>query len=152
MTATGSVLGGTQVGIPDIGDVSVSTSRFIGSGTVQGTIMDVDVKVGIIHSWVGDLSIIVESPTGTQVTLLDASSGCGNADDIDAIFDDEAVMAAFCSGGVPTINGTFQVSNGDGSVLADFDGENASGDWSLLVDDAAGGSTGFIQGFSVDMW
>ena len=148
----------------------------IGSMTCQtinvadpGLIDDVDVVLGVNHSWVGDMTVKVVSPAGTVVTVMsrpgfaepadDGTLCCGDSSNIvdtsPVTFDDSAAVSAEDMGS--TIAGGFFVcqddgicnyssfpDTGPGTNLDDFDGEPAAGDWMVCVGDGAGGDEGEI--------
>lgn len=94
----------------------------------QMDIADVDiVNLTGTHSWVDDLKFTLISPDGTEQLIWDQP--CGNHDNFDINFDDEAPNSNWpCP---PTNGGTFQP---DGS-LSIFDGGQSSGVWTLEVQD-----------------
>ena len=94
------------------------------------TLTDLKVYVDITHTWVADLRIGLESPTGTVVPLI-AAAKCGNADDIQVEFDDAAAEAV---GDVCPMLQLFVVPD---NALSAFDGEAFEGDWTLSVQDVA---------------
>jgi subtilisin-like proprotein convertase family protein len=114
--------------LPDV--VSVLTV------TDDQEILDLNLDLNINHTWTGDLTITLESPAGTVVTVF--GDGC-SADDLMTMLDDESANSlADCN------------PNGDGNAypLADymptdplsaFDGEMSMGDWTLTFNDAFGG-------------
>ncbi|MEZ4778868.1 MAG: proprotein convertase P-domain-containing protein [Flavobacteriaceae bacterium] len=147
---------------------SDSTTGVVGTPTANltgipagATITDVNVDIGIDHSWVGDLEIRLTSPDGTTVLLAD-NPGCGNTDNVNVTFDDAAGPFS-CVGGVSTgttselcpgnyatnaaINGPMQGLN----PLSVLNGETASGIWTLQINDTVGGDGGCIQVYSVDV-
>ena len=150
--------------IPDNDPVGTSTTIIVGTAT--GTITDLDVDLEITHTWNGDLIVELTSPQGTTVRLIDRPgvpdppSGAGCADDgYDINLNDEGTDGSvedFCDTGNP---GPGDVAIGDFTVdgstnqptitnnLADFDGEDPTGTWTLFVSDNAGGDTG-----QVDVW
>jgi subtilisin-like proprotein convertase family protein len=91
------------------------------------TISDVNVlDITGTHGNVGDLAFVLVSPNATQVILQDFLD-CGNVDDFDMGFDDEASLTMVdCP---PTQNNTYQPTDN----LSSINGENASGDWALAV-------------------
>ena len=107
------------------------------------TIEDADVYTDITHTWIGDLLIVVMSPSGTEVTLHDGFGG--SADDILANWDDEGRPY-----GSPFDAGDAMVPSGPG-VLGDFDLEVSSGDWLLSVDDQAGGDNGTLNEWCLEL-
>ncbi len=116
----------------DILDNQVSTSQITVAGV--GCVADVDVNVDITHTFVGDLFVDLEGPTGAAVTLH-ARTG-GSSDDIVALFDQSG-------------NGD-RLPDGPGS-LDDFNDTNADGIWTLTVSDEAGGDQGTINAWSLDL-
>ncbi|MCW5921832.1 MAG: HYR domain-containing protein [Saprospiraceae bacterium] len=121
----------------------------------SATITDVNVVFRTNHTWVGDISARLTSPSGTVVQLFDrpgvpaTALGCAN-DGIDVVFDDQATLTAAqfentCNATPPAIGpGTYRSID----PLANFNGQNASGTWVLTVVDAVGGDAGpvsFVQ-------
>ncbi|WP_255571282.1 proprotein convertase P-domain-containing protein, partial [Halomarinibacterium sedimenti] len=103
-------------------------------------ITDLNVDVNISHTWVGDVIVTLESPSGTMVTIIDRPGditappdGCAG-DNIVATLDDEAATPVEdeCAAGTPTINGSFIPNN----PLSAFDGESTLGTWTMTVEDA----------------
>ena len=97
-------------------------------------VTDLDVSLDISHTWVGDLSVSVISPSGTFVRLF-IGSGCGN-DDLLVIMDDEASntnndFLNACNPVPPAISGSFRPLD----LLSAFDGEALNGDWTIKVSD-----------------
>ncbi|MCB0795597.1 MAG: proprotein convertase P-domain-containing protein, partial [Flavobacteriales bacterium] len=109
------------------------TDQIVVSGLSGEVLTDLNVYLDITHTWMGDLTIELESPLGTVVTIFDA---CGNVDNMNAELDDEA------AGPVPCIdlgnNGYFTPTN----PLSAFDGENFEGTWTMTITDVAGGDGG----------
>ena len=96
--------------------------------SLSGLLLDVDVEIISTHAWLADLDIYVVSPAGTQVELS-TDNGFGAGAYANTLFDDEASTPI--TSGAPPYFGPRQP---EGS-LADFDGEDASGTWTLLVSD-----------------
>lgn len=90
---------------------------------------DVDVSVSITHPRIGDLLVQLRSPSGTLVTLH--NRGGGSTANLNKLYDDETVPP-----------------DGPGT-LADFDGRNAMGTWTLLVSDQVNGGQGTLNGWSL---
>ena len=107
--------------------------------------------VGFDHSYVGDLSIKLTSPSGTTVTLLHRPGANGAPSSgrnfCNTEFDDE--------GGGPSIQnispndaphtGTFTPAE----QLAAFRGEDPNGTWTLSVRDTEAQDTGSVRAFSL---
>lgn len=102
---------------------------------------DVNVNVAFTHTYVGDLSGWLISPSGDSISLFDqpgsavAQFGCPG-DNGDLTFDSEAVLTAVdlenqCSGTPPALNGIFQPI----APLSVLNGKNAAGDWTFVIGD-----------------
>ena len=110
------------------------------------TITSLDVKVEILHTWIGDLTQRVTSPSMTTVTLhfRDPMGGFGSSNDnVDVIFDDEGVP--FNEDDLPL--GLNMQPEQD--AMADFNGEEIQGIWSFFVSDEATFDTGTLVNWEV---
>ncbi len=113
------------------------------------TVADVNVVIDLEHTWVGDLDIEIESPSGTTSKVWD--NFCGTTDNLNYIADDEGDEEGLCveynssgrrlmfPGLIP--NPTFDV----------FDGEEASGTWKLTIEDAVGGDDGTVNAVAIEL-
>lgn len=118
----------------------------------SGTVADIDVTVDISHSWIGDLQVTL-SHGGASVMIIDrpgvpsiSNFGCSQ-DDLLVTLDDEATAGAIedqCPAPGP-VTGVFTPNNS----LSAFDGFEASGDWTLSIDDRQGGDEGFLNEWSL---
>lgn len=139
--------------IPDNGgpnDGALSTITLTGSGSLA----DLDVVLLADHTWIGDLGATL-SHNGTVVTLLDRpglpnvnpQSGCSN-DNIDATLDDSASNPAedSCSSTPPAMSGTLSPTG----QLADFNGVNIAGAWTLNLFDSVGADIGSLRSWCLD--
>jgi len=99
---------------------------------------------GIIHTYLGDLTITLESPMGTVVELL--GKVCGASEDIEAILDDSGDPLS-CNVFSPGISGIKK----PGEALSIFNGENAQGNWILKVIDNAADDEGSIESWSLEI-
>ncbi len=136
----------TSTDVPiSIGTVPVTITSTLTIAGV-GAINDVNVvDIDMTHSYAGDLTLTLESPTGTVVTIMNV--GCGTDNNIDLSLDDEAAGTWGCAGGGPVGGGgTFQPS----SALSAFDGENANGVWTLTVIDGFNGDGGSLNGWGLN--
>jgi hypothetical protein len=133
---------GLPVAIPDNSPAGV-TNTFNVLNNV--TLTDVNVRVKIDHTWVGDLYIKLRSPLGTEVVLLDrpgytvSGFGCGS-DNMDVTFDDAAsiVPETWCPGTIPWLSGPAKPF----TPLSAFNGESTQGNWVLTVRDLASADVG----------
>ncbi|MCV6631527.1 MAG: M12 family metallo-peptidase [Flavobacteriaceae bacterium] len=99
--------------------------------------------VELQHSFLGDLSIWLQSPQGTKVLLYNGI--CGDKQNMNAIFDPR--------GSTPTCSGDPAVS---GSIrpIGDLDlfvGESIHGSWKLIVEDGSNFDGGAISNFSLEV-
>ena len=106
------------------------------------TVLDVDVRLNVTHTYTGDLDIFLIGPDDTRVELTSDNGGSGN-DFVDTVFDDEAATAI--TGGTAPFTGRYQP---EGS-LATLDNLNATGAWTLEVTDDAGADQGELVEWSL---
>ena len=120
------------------------------SGAATAVITDVNVSIETNHTWVGDLQLTIQSPSGAQVLLLDnwnnagICGGCAG-DGLDVTFDDDATatqadLGATCMNN-PAAAGDFQPVN----PLSVFNGEDPNGTWTIIVGDVCGGDAGTVN-------
>ena len=145
-----------------------------------GTVQDASVTVAIEHTWVGDLTIKLESPAGTVATMLSRPGAAEASDDgagppfgdssdlalsspitfstTDGLFDAETMGASIPGSGVVCADDgeclftpNPDSASDSGDLAALFDGEDPSGDWRLCVGDSAGGDTGNLGDVTLDL-
>ena len=104
--------------IPD--QSSLSDTIYIHRG---GTIQQLKVSVGINHSFIGDISIKLLSPSGTEVILRNREGGSTN--NLDVVFED--------------------------GPLAALKGESTQGPWILTVQDHAAQDDGTLDFWGIDL-
>jgi subtilisin-like proprotein convertase family protein len=109
------------------------------SVSYSAAIVDLDVQVILTHTWTGDLLIDLTSPALTTVRLENGDNG--NSDNINTVYDDEAPAGESSAGGVSPASCPV---DGPGT-LADFDGQDIQGTWTMTIDDIAGGDTGTLS-------
>ena len=93
------------------------------------TIGDLNVKVDISHTYIGDLIVELESPSGTVIRLHDRTGG--STDNLITTYDDAT-----------------NAPDGPG-LLADVNGESAMGTWILSGSDNAGGDVGTLNSWTL---
>lgn len=136
--------------------IEIST---VGTPTITSTITfledlpisDLNVNLGIEHSFLADLVVSLTSPSGTTVVLT--SSSCGDRININATFDDDA--SPFVCGNNQVVDGVIQPSI-SGVVkplgsLSSFNGESTFGEWVLEIKDTAPSDGGLLNSFSLDI-
>ncbi|MCP3979766.1 MAG: S8 family serine peptidase [bacterium] len=114
------------------------------SVTDDKTVLDAIVHVDITHTYDGDLRLSLISPTGTAITLSDRRGSSGN-DFAGTVFDDDATTP-ISSGSAP-FSGSFIPD----TPLSDVDGIDAAGDWTLRVEDLAGGDQGTLNDWTLTL-
>ncbi len=135
-----------RIAIPDDDATGVTSNIQIND---PGYIMDLDVKLDVTHSWVGDLVFTLKHPeTDSKITLIDkpgypaSSSGC-DQDGIITILDDEisSPVENKCASSPLAISGIYQPQEN----LSVFIGQNISGTWKLTVSDNYHADTGTLN-------
>jgi subtilisin-like proprotein convertase family protein len=104
--------------------------------------------VGIDHSWVGDLTATLTSPSGTTIKLFDRAGGINNSGNnfCQTVLDDTASSSiqAIAIAGAPW-TGSFSPEQ----PLATFDGEDPNGTWILHMVDNVTIDTGNVRAFTL---
>jgi subtilisin-like proprotein convertase family protein len=112
---------------------------------------DVNVRNTITHTWVGDLVVTLQHGT-TTVTVIDrpgysgSGFGCSADNYSNAILDDEgtAAIESQCVN-----NLTSPPNYTPNQALTAFDGQNATGSWTIRVSDHASSDTGTLNSWAV---
>lgn len=156
---------------------SMGSSPIAVSGVTGDNVIDITVDIAITHTWEGDLTLKLESPDGTILTLasrpglaetLDDGGGCcGNNSTLDGTaitFSDAGVTDGEELGLFGELNAGEVICSGDAlcsyfpspgataesaTSFADFFGETMDGDWTLYVGDAGSGDTGILHSWSI---
>ncbi len=112
--------------IGPVGGNAVTTSTI--EITDNFIVDDVNVTINANHTWVGDLTVKLIAPEGTEVIL--ANQVCGNCDDlIDTVFDDSA--STEIASGTSPFTGSFKPTES----LASLAGLASTGTWTLEITD-----------------
>ncbi len=139
----------TPVAIPDLTTVS-STIVVAGAPTY---LLDLDLTTFITHTFAADLDITLTSPAGTVVTITTDNGGGGVNVFNGTVWDDNAGTAnppgpvtdnAFVSGVVETPLVPEE-------AMGAFIGEDPNGTWTLTITDDAGGDTGTLNSWSLNI-
>ena len=94
-------------------------------------ITDLNVILGISHTYPWDLIVSLTGPSGVEVELLNQQCNAYVYNDIDVVVDDEGGEVV-CSETSPSIAGVIRPSSGD---LSNFNEQSTQGDWILNVED-----------------
>lgn len=128
--------------LPDDADMSYEAIMLVDSNSNE-TIETLEVFVDIGHTFASDFSIILESPSGTEVILKEALDGLGNQQSFSVLFQD---------GAPPVENFNEDIEAGPRGVfspvepLSTFAGENAAGVWKITVVDYLTLDDGLLAG------
>jgi uncharacterized repeat protein (TIGR01451 family) len=132
-TNTGNIVDSTSCA------TTVSRTFFVASSYV---VSDVDLGVLLSHTYRSDLRITLTSPNNTSIQIM--TNVGGSADNLSVLFDDEAASAISghtsndSTAAVPPYQRTFRPT----AALTAFDGENAAGNWTLVICDSVAQDTG----------
>ncbi|WP_047549009.1 reprolysin-like metallopeptidase [Psychroserpens sp. Hel_I_66] len=138
--------GPISTNIPDGGGANVQGTPVFIPVTVSETtpITDIRVSVDVQHSYIGDLIMQLQAPSGGGFANIWARS-CNSAQfqDINVTFKDGS-PAIVCAS--PTI-GTYAPAN----PMTGFTGNNPSGTWNLVFVDFFNGDTGTVNEWSIEL-
>jgi subtilisin-like proprotein convertase family protein len=138
-------------------------------------ITDVTVSVSSNHSWVGDLTLRLTSPSASVLTLINRpgrlGTGAGNDDNLvtgtPITYSDTAASGVSaedqgdgCAGTIgvtagcpdnytPAPDATDTPIAGVGTNFAQYDGADPNGVWQLCIADSAAGDTGTLTSWSI---
>ncbi|MCB9214175.1 MAG: proprotein convertase P-domain-containing protein [Alteromonas sp.] len=120
-----------------------------------------NVTVNLEHTWAADIEMVLVSPSGTRLAL---STDNGDDDGLDVaadlvFMDSSANEIGTWDGGPPAADyraegggNTYPVAFGDGpgaDMNVVFDGEDINGNWTLEINDDAGGDVGVMNSFCI---
>ena len=133
-------------------------------------VAEVTLEIGIDHDWVGDLTIKLDSPSGTTVTLMSMPGEIRSADDGSGFsFESSDLVASapilFLAGAAVSAEDMgLSLANSEvicqddaiceyapdhgaatASALSDFIGEASNGTWEICVADSVGGNSGTLD-------
>lgn len=106
-------------------------------------ISDINVAISITHTYMGDVTLTLESPFGTIVTLIDGE--CLSSENMEATFDDSGVVFS-CAEVSPGISGIIIPKE---SLLA-FNGESSLGTWTLRASDSFPPDEGTLNSWGIE--
>ncbi|MBS0195283.1 MAG: immunoglobulin domain-containing protein [Planctomycetes bacterium] len=151
---------GPAAAIPDNNATGVSVNLPVSglTGTISGLKLRFDgsscnatagsTTVGLDHTYVGDLTISLQSPSGTVVTVMSRPGGTANSGNnfCGTVLDDAGASSiqSISSAAAPW-TGTFSPN----SPLSAFNGQSPNGTWVLKVVDSANVDTGNVRAFSL---
>jgi cysteine-rich repeat protein len=132
---------------------TLSSSLIVPATGCSGPVLAAQVAVKIGHSSIGDLSISLVSPAGSEVQLLSGfgisasdTFGCPGGD-IDAVFDDGADEPVTCNFAIPAVTGVV----GPAGLLGALVGTPRVGVWTLAVTDSIPGNYGALRDWSLTL-
>jgi uncharacterized protein (TIGR03382 family) len=150
--AAGALAGNSYngAGFGFIDNTTQSSSIAVGDSF---SIADVSVTLNsITHTWVGDLTIALSNGS-TTVNLITrpgfTGTGFGSSGDLNGTYTFAVAGAAFPT----TLTGTQVVPAGTYAApgLAGFIGQNSAANWTLSVQDSAGGDTGSLSSWTLNL-
>ncbi|MBX2874152.1 MAG: proprotein convertase P-domain-containing protein [Saprospiraceae bacterium] len=123
----------------------------------EGLVASISVSMDIKHTYVSDLVANLISPNGTSISLFRnpgenvTFQGCSR-DDLILSFNDDApqgndLLSSSCDNATPTISGVFQPQQ----ALAELNGEDAQGTWTLEIIDEFSEDGGTIDSWSLEI-
>ncbi|MBI5543820.1 MAG: DUF4215 domain-containing protein [Deltaproteobacteria bacterium] len=151
---TGTHPGISTAQLPCDGTIPDGTNPLVAKLTVPADqcagapLVDVNVRVKIIHPSIGDLKVTLTHPGGTSVVLLSQAGSQCPRDDVDALFSDEGETASgMCDLTIPAVNETVRPA----AALSALRGLPRDGEWSLTVHDQANGGAGVLDSWALEL-
>lgn len=106
-------------------------------------IVDLNLRLDIVHTFDSDLKISLISPAGTTILLVNRRGGEGD-NFTNTLLDDEAAVTV--AAGLPPFTGAFRPD----TALSGFDGQTAGGTWTLLINDTTALNSGTLVSWSLE--
>ncbi|MFM7974970.1 MAG: proprotein convertase P-domain-containing protein, partial [Pirellula sp.] len=132
----------SNVPVP-INDVATSTSTI--SVPIPGaSILDINALINLTHTWDSDLLISLIAPDNSRIILSDSNGGSGD-NFTNTVFDDSAATSIIF--GTAPFTGTFAPEE----PLANFNGLQSGGTWTLEIVDQVGGDSGTLFNWSISI-
>ncbi len=174
MTTDSDTLAG-PLDIPDdghdgtLGSFVTDTITVTGHTSVPGLVIsDISVDIAVTHTWIGDLTLMLQTPDGSFVGLMsrpgfaevgDGSGCCGPGDDwvgqtenwsVGGTVDAETMTGAGLDVGTAwAANPDSMVGIGSVASMSDLLGGSPNGDWTLWASDSVAADAGTIDGWSI---
>lgn len=130
--------GTINIPIPDANANGISHDLNMPAG---GSIVDVNVKINLTHTYDSDLLISLRHGT-TTVILANHVGGSGD-NFVNTVFNDQASTAI--GSAFPPFTGSFRPSQ----ALSAFNAQDAAGVWTILVADTVGADVGTLQDWTL---
>jgi internalin A len=124
----------------------LTTQQFtlnVPAGPTNQKIRDVNVHLGITHTFDSNLQISLRSPAGTLIVLV-ANRGSSGDNFTGTILDDEA--AAAIGAGTAPFSGAYRPEN----ALSAFDNQSPGGNWVLTIADQVTLNLGTLNSWSLE--
>jgi len=109
----------------------------------SGLVNEIKVSMDIVHSWIGDLTLTLESPSGKRAIIL--KEICGNEDQINLIFSNTG------SGNIPCNPPVSQNIFAPTESFDIFKDEEINGTWKLLVADGVELDGGTLESWNLEI-
>lgn len=128
-TTTGTINNATTCAAPLVRNFTVGTSY---------TVSDVDIGVLASHTWRGDMQMILQSPAGTRVQIVNGDTNNISGDNFNVRLNDSGTQTVNTDGN--TVNHTtsappYQNNFAPNAALSAFNGQNSTGTWRLEICD-----------------
>lgn len=142
--------------------ITTSIATVSGVGIIGTGCVTIDnVTIDLTHTFVGDIAIFVIAPSG-QVLELSSSNGGAGDNFTNSVFKDNTPL--FVTSGTPPYTGTWRPEGRQQSTVPPFpngpplgtftfantfNGVNADGDWTLLINDYVAIDVGVLNSWSI---
>lgn len=132
----------TPLRIPASGSTGSTSSSVLVTDARQ--VIDANVRINLTHQYDSDLIMTLIAPNGRSVILANRR-GFNGQNFTNTLFDDD--VSTPISAGAAPFTGSFKPDQ----PLSTFDGYTALGTWTLVITDAAGGNTGELIAWELQL-
>lgn len=133
---------GSSIAFSETSAPCTSGSELSRTINVSGNFIINDVDFGIVmtHTWRSDIRVVIESPAGTTVTVINNTGG--SQDNFDLLLDDDSSNNIDDGNNDNTASPFYDRTAAPASPLSVFNGENANGNWTVRICDSENGDVG----------
>lgn len=133
----------TPTNIPDNNATGITSIINIATSETV-LITDVNLTLNVTHPWIGDLTVSLTSPNGTEITLISSRTDDGN-NYSNTTFDDDA--SSLINTGSAPFTGSFRPEQ----PLSIFNSEFSNGNWLLKIVDSGPADIGTLDNWSIEI-
>jgi subtilisin-like proprotein convertase family protein len=145
----------TPINLPDYNQPGTHISQITVNDSSLWSITDINVKLNFTSTYIGDLYCsLTFQPTGSSqpitVVLMNQISASNNEWNSLTVWLDDSATTSIQTASSVTDNASYNPTGGT-TTLANYNGFNPNGTWTLFIDDMSSGDTSTLNSWSLDI-